>query len=82
MIIFIFLQSAEKLMEELKPVLGDIYSKIASLSQERRSPDDKQEKDQERQVGALREQLKAKDDEVKQVSCLSKKTETQDICQM
>ena len=80
MIIFIFLQSAEKLMEELKPVLGDIYSKIASLSQERRSPDDKQEKDQERQ--ALREQLKAKDDEVKQVSCLSKKTETQDICQM
>ena len=67
-------------MEELKPVLGDIYSKIASLSQERRSPDDKQEKDQERQ--ALREQLKAKDDEVKQVSCLSKKTETQDICQM
>ena len=67
-------------MEELKPVLGDIYSKIASLSQERRSPDDKQEKEQERQ--ALREQLKAKDDEVKQVSCLSKKTETQDICQM
>ena len=67
-------------MEELKPVLGDIYSKIASLSQERRSPDDKQEKDQERQ--ALREQLKAKDDEVKQVSCLSKKTETHDIFQM
>ena len=59
------------MMEELKPVLGDIYSQIASLSQQRRSPDDQQGEDQERQDEALREQLKVKDDEVKHVRSFS-----------
>ena len=52
--------------------LSTIDAKIDSLSQQRRSLDDKQEKDLERQVEALREQLKARDDEVKQVRSLSK----------
>ena len=68
MIIFIFLQSVEMMMEKL----STIDAKIDSLSQQRRSPDDKQEKDLERQVEALREQLKARDVEVKQVRSLSK----------